>query len=104
MSQLRVGILRGGPSSEYEVSLLTGASILKALPEKYKKEDILITKDGVWHLRGIPIDPLNLANHLDVAATGFKQGIDDIQIHGLASCARFFGAVEDSDRFDTLRQ
>jgi len=67
MSQIRVGVLRGGPSSEYEVSLQTGASVLKHLPEQYKKEDILITKDGVWHFRGAPLDPLNLPNHIDVA-------------------------------------
>jgi D-alanine-D-alanine ligase len=67
MSQIRVGILRGGPSSEYEVSLQTGGSVLKHLPSKYHKEDILITKDGIWHFRGEPINPLNLRNHIDVA-------------------------------------
>lgn len=67
MSKIRVGILRGGPSSEYEVSLKTGSSVLKHLPEHYHKEDILITRDGVWHLRGEPVNPHNLINHLDVA-------------------------------------
>ncbi|MCX6712740.1 MAG: D-alanine--D-alanine ligase [Candidatus Vogelbacteria bacterium] len=67
MSQIRVGILRGGPSSEYEVSLKTGASVLAALPPDYKKEDILITKDGLWHFRGAPLNPLNLPDYIDVA-------------------------------------
>jgi len=67
MSQIRVGIVRGGPSSEYEVSLKTGATVLKHLPDKYHREDILITKDGIWHWRGEPINPLNLKNHLDLA-------------------------------------
>lgn len=67
MSQIRVGILRGGPSSEYEVSLKTGASVLEHLPPQYKKEDILIDRAGNWHLRGEPLNPLNLPNHLDVA-------------------------------------
>lgn len=49
MAKIRVGILRGGPSSEYEVSLKTGANVLKFLPEKYEGKDILITKDGAWH-------------------------------------------------------
>lgn len=67
MSQIRVGVLRGGPSSEYEVSLKTGGSVLSNLPPHYHKEDILITKDGVWHFRGEPITPHNLPNHIDVA-------------------------------------
>ena len=67
MSQIRVGILRGGPSSEYEVSLKTGGSVLKHLPAQYHKEDILITKDGLWHFRGEPITPENLSHHIDVA-------------------------------------
>lgn len=70
MSQIRVGILRGGPSSEYEVSLKTGASILAHLPPQYKKEDILITKDGIWHLHGSPINPHNLPMYIDVALLG----------------------------------
>jgi D-alanine-D-alanine ligase len=67
MSQIRVGVIRGGPSSEYEVSLKTGGTVLAHLPPQYHKEDILITKDGVWHFRGEPITPQNLPNHLDVA-------------------------------------
>ncbi len=67
MSQIRVGIVRGGPSSEYEVSLKTGGSVLANLPTHYHKEDILITKDGVWHLRGEPIARQNLPNYIDVA-------------------------------------
>lgn len=70
MSQLRVGVLRGGPSSEYEVSLKTGASILENLPAHYKKEDILITKNGLWHFRGAPFNPLNLPLYIDVAFLG----------------------------------
>lgn len=67
MSQIRVGVVRGGPSSEYEVSLETGSSVLKHLPTNYQREDILITKDGVWHLRGVPINPQNLPHYIDLA-------------------------------------
>ncbi|MFA6273309.1 MAG: D-alanine--D-alanine ligase [Candidatus Paceibacterota bacterium] len=53
MSKIIVGVLRGGPSSEYEVSLKTGASVLKYLNrERYEPRDILITKDGAWHMDG----------------------------------------------------
>ena len=53
MSKIIVGVLRGGPSSEYEVSLKTGASVLKNLNrDRYEPRDILIAKDGAWHMDG----------------------------------------------------
>lgn len=67
MSKIKVGVLRGGPSSEYDVSLKTGSSVLKHLPaEKYQPVDILISKDGVWHAYGEPISPYNLKAKVDV--------------------------------------
>lgn len=68
MAKLRVGVLRGGPSSEYEVSLKTGESVLGALSrEKYLPLDILITKEGAWNMNGLPIASANLAQYADVA-------------------------------------
>lgn len=64
---LKVGVIRGGPSSEYEVSLKTGGNVLKFLSEKYKKADILITKNGEWHLNGIPEKPEKIFRHIDIA-------------------------------------
>jgi D-alanine-D-alanine ligase len=66
MSKIRVGVLRGGPSSEYEVSLKTGASVLKHLPEEYHAQDIFISKDGSWHKGGIAYAPGEILKHLDV--------------------------------------
>ncbi|MDO8620062.1 MAG: ATP-grasp domain-containing protein [bacterium] len=51
-SKTRVAVLRGGPSSEYHVSLKTGANVLSRLPEKYHALDVLIDRDGMWHLKG----------------------------------------------------
>lgn len=65
MNKIRVGVLRGGPSSEYEVSLKTGASVLKNLPEKYSPIDIFIDKSGVWHIQGIPHEPHNAFKKVD---------------------------------------
>ena len=49
MSKLRVGILFGGRSGEHEVSLLSAASVLKAIDkEKYEVVPIGITKEGRW--------------------------------------------------------
>src|SRR5580658_5669580 len=47
--KLRVGILFGGRSGEHEVSLLSAASILKAIDrKKFDVVPIGITKDGHW--------------------------------------------------------
>ena len=48
-SKLRIGVLFGGRSGEHEVSLLSAASILRALdPAKYNVIPIGITKAGEW--------------------------------------------------------
>lgn len=66
MSKVRVGVLRGGPSREYEVSLSSGAAVLKNIPEKYQPVDIFIDRTGQWHFQGLPIDPHNLSGKVDV--------------------------------------
>src|SRR5271170_7629452 len=49
MKKLRVGVLVGGRSGEHEVSLLSAASVLKAIdPKKYEVTSIGITKEGRW--------------------------------------------------------
>jgi len=63
-----VGVLRGGPSSEYDVSLKSGASVLSALdPERYEGRDIFIGKDGQWHSRGVVMPPDKALRGVDVA-------------------------------------
>ncbi len=67
MHRIRVGVLRGGPSNEYEVSLKTGATILNNLPtEKYSPREIFIDKNGVWHVEGKPSLPSDVLTHVDV--------------------------------------
>lgn len=66
MNTVNVGVLRGGPSSEYDVSINTGAAVLKHLPENYTGHDILIDKEGVWHRRGAPVKPANALVGIDV--------------------------------------
>ncbi|HEY7406348.1 MAG TPA: D-alanine--D-alanine ligase [Candidatus Angelobacter sp.] len=49
MNKLRVGILFGGRSGEHEVSLLSAASVLKAInQDKYEVVPIGISKEGRW--------------------------------------------------------
>jgi len=71
MHKLRIGILRGGPSNEYEISLNSGASVLGAIrknfEDKYKPHDIFIDKEGSWHMDGFVISPESLHHKIDVA-------------------------------------
>lgn len=67
MAKIRVGVLRGGPSAEYEISLKTGENILANLPqEKYAPVDIFISKDGMWHWKGLPTNPEKILRNIDV--------------------------------------
>ncbi|MFC1720754.1 D-alanine--D-alanine ligase [Patescibacteria group bacterium] len=66
MSKTRIGVLRGGVGHEYDVSLQTGANVLKHLPQKYSKEDILITKDGTWHIGGVPVSIEEASRKVDI--------------------------------------
>lgn len=61
-----VGVLRGGPSKEHEVSLQTGHAILSNLPEeRFSTRDIYIDKEGTWHERGRPTMPDRVLNSVD---------------------------------------
>lgn len=66
-----VGVLRGGPSKEHEVSLKTGHAILTGLSEEhFTARDIYIDKQGVWHERGRPTSPERVLPTLDVVLIG----------------------------------
>lgn len=66
-----VGVLRGGPSREHEVSLNTGAAILRNLnPEHYTPRDIYIDKQGLWHVHGRPTTPPEALRSVDVVIVG----------------------------------
>ncbi|MDP3996785.1 MAG: D-alanine--D-alanine ligase [bacterium] len=67
MERIKVAVLRGGPSSEYEVSLKTGSAVLRNLPEKYEAVDILIDKNGLWHLGGVGKEPHATFPHFNIA-------------------------------------
>ncbi|MFZ3020379.1 MAG: ATP-grasp domain-containing protein [Minisyncoccia bacterium] len=70
LQRTRIGVLRGGPSDEYYVSLKTGAEILKILresfPEKYEPFDILIDMKGIWHMNGLPRKPEDIVTKMDL--------------------------------------
>lgn len=69
--QTIVGVLRGGPSSEHEVSLKTGASILANLPEeRFTARDIYIDMHGQWYERGRITTPDRILRQVDVVLLG----------------------------------
>ncbi len=55
----RIGVIRGGPSMEYDVSINSGSTVLKTLRESfgdvYHAKDIFIDKSGNWHVDGFPM-------------------------------------------------
>ncbi len=66
-----VGVLRGGPSREHEVSLQTGHAILNNLDqERFTPRDIYIDKKGVWHVHGKETSPSRALHSVDVVMIG----------------------------------
>lgn len=78
MTRTTVGVLRGGTSSEYDLSLKTGAAMLEHLPEeKYDVRDIYIDKSGMWHRRGMPTDPARALQQIDVVLNALHGGVGE---------------------------
>jgi D-alanine-D-alanine ligase len=51
--KLKIGVLMGGPSSEHDISMLTGRNVIDNLDrKKYEPFGIRITKDREWFIRG----------------------------------------------------
>ena len=70
VTKKRVGILRGETGKHYASSLQKGGEIIllisENLGEKYKTFDILIDKDYIWHINGLPINPGDLVSRIDI--------------------------------------
>ncbi|HRH55770.1 MAG TPA: ATP-grasp domain-containing protein [Candidatus Paceibacterota bacterium] len=66
-----VGVLRGGPSREHDVSLKTGHAVIQNLPEeRYTVRDIYIDREGNWHERGKRTAPERVLPQMDVVIIG----------------------------------
>ena len=58
MLATRVAVVRGGPSSEYEVSMATGTGVIDALKKLgYTVSDITVSKKGEWLVNGMVKKP-----------------------------------------------
>lgn len=63
----RVAVVRGGPSDEHEVSLLSGKAVLNALADsEFQPLDVVVTKQKDWLYQGRSWDPVKLFQSVDV--------------------------------------
>jgi len=54
---VRVAVLRGGRSSEHEISLLSGAAVAAGLRAAgHETVDVVIARDGRWSCEGVEVD------------------------------------------------
>ena len=67
MTKTRVAVLRGGPSSEHDISMQTGLGVLTALNElDFFTKDIIISKKGEWLSHGFVRSPYQVLADIDV--------------------------------------
>ena len=63
MKKMNVMVIFGGKSGEHEISLISAASILRAMDKnKYNIVTVGITKEGIWKLYEGPIDEIENGN------------------------------------------
>lgn len=87
----KVGVLRGGVSDEYYLSLESGNAIIKALKEEgVDVHDMLLDKEGVLHVWGVPTDIHDVTKKVDVVwnalhgTFGEDGGVQDLfESHGI---------------------
>lgn len=61
MSKIKVGVIFGGQSTEHDVSVVSGSSVIKNLnKEKYEIFPIYIAKDGDWYHYTKPVDEIEI--------------------------------------------
>lgn len=67
---IRIGVLRGGPSAEHEVSMNSGSAIIQVIKDnfdyKYRPHDIFIDRKGSWFIDGRPISIHDLHSSVDL--------------------------------------
>jgi D-alanine-D-alanine ligase len=76
----RIAVLRGGLSTEHDVSLRTGACVIAALNSSYVIKDIIVTKSGEWLVDGFVKRPEQALLGVDVVfiALHGKYGEDGV--------------------------
>lgn len=69
MALKNIAVLRGGVGAEHDVSLKTGAEVIRTIAENlggtFRPLDVFIDRKGVWHVRGIPAAPERILSSAD---------------------------------------
>jgi D-alanine-D-alanine ligase len=73
---MRIAVLFGGRSGEHEVSRNSAASIIANLGDAYEVTEVLIGRDGQWHVDRVPV---RFGEALDVLA---RQDVVFPALHG----------------------
>jgi D-alanine-D-alanine ligase-like ATP-grasp enzyme len=72
-------IIRGGEGENYASSLKRGGELIahinEHLSDKYTVSDILIDKEGNWHIHGMPVMPSDVAHRVDVVWNTAHPGV-----------------------------
>jgi D-alanine-D-alanine ligase len=82
VQKLRVAVLRGGNPPSFSNSLDSGKVVLSSLQadeDAYEPIDIFVSKDGVWHYRGLPVEPHVALKHVDMAFNTIPDDISTLQ-------------------------
>ncbi len=67
MHKIRVAVLRGGLSNEYDVSLKTGAAVISSIDRQvFEPIDVIITRGGEWLINGYTRFPEQILHAVDV--------------------------------------
>lgn len=78
MARIIVGVLRGGTSGEYDLSLKSGSALLSALPEDaYATRDIFVDKKGMWYSRGVAVSAPRALAQVDVVINALHGGVGE---------------------------
>lgn len=67
MKHLRVAVLRGGPSDEYDISMMTGAEVIASLKRQgIDVVDVVISRKGIWMVHGFERSPKDALVFVDI--------------------------------------
>ena len=63
MKKIKIGVIFGGQSTEHDVSIVSGSSVIKNLnKEKYEIHPIYISKEGKWYNYTKPVQEIEIFN------------------------------------------
>jgi D-alanine--D-alanine ligase len=62
----RILILRGGPSSEFDVSMKTGKAVIENLKDSHFVKDCIVDKEGNWYMDGFMVEPQKITKGFDL--------------------------------------